>query len=103
MVPSVTLPACKAFLDAHPRPNWCWSGTPEALGRGGGLAALHAWCGHRVVAMDDSGRGRAAPRSGFVDARGHQPAQARRGAAPADACVSAGNTGALMALARYTC
>ena len=51
--------------------------------------------------MDDSGRSGAAPQEGFVDARRHQPGQAADDGRAAQACVSAGNTGALMAVARY--
>ena len=52
--------------------------------------------------MDDSVEVGAAPQARLVDAGGHLQLKARRrpGAA-ADACVSAGNTGALMALARF--
>ena len=56
---------------------------------------------HAASEVVDNGRaaGRcAAQEEGFVDARRRQPREGRR---RRDACVSAGNTGALMAIARF--
>ena len=100
--PEVILPACRAFVEAHP--------TVELLlvGRADALAAAAAWPRCRIV-----------PASEVVEM--HDPVELalRRkkdssmrvaiaqlkpdaeGRVAADACVSAGNTGALMALSRY--
>ena len=100
--PAVTLPACRAFLDAHPHAELVLVGRLEDL------TAVSAWQRCRVV-----------PASEVVQM--HDPIEValRRkkdssmrlaisqlqadasGQASADVCVSAGNTGALMALARY--
>src|SRR5258706_11457846 len=94
--PSVTLPACRAFLAAHP--------TAEVIlvGRADALAAARSWprCtvveASEVVEMDDpvevalrrkrDSSLRAALNQVKPDAEGHSVAHA---------CVSAGNTGAL--------
>jgi glycerol-3-phosphate acyltransferase PlsX len=101
--PSVTLPACRAFLDKHPQATWCSSARPRRWRRPR-LAALHPRHGHRGGGDGRPGRGGAAPQARFVDARGHRAAEGRRwpAQAAADACVSAGNTGALMAIWRAT-
>jgi glycerol-3-phosphate acyltransferase PlsX len=101
MVPSVTLPACKAFLDKHPEAELVLVGTAEALALRG-LAALHAGAATEVVAMDDpvevALRRKRTRRCAWPSA---QLKDGLRAARRADACVSAGNTGALMAVARY--
>jgi glycerol-3-phosphate acyltransferase PlsX len=95
--PAVTLPACKHFLDAHPLAELRLVGTAAAL------APARAWerCtlveASEVVAMDDPVE---------VALRRKKDSSMRIALsqvkdAAADACVSAGNTGALMALARY--
>ena len=40
--PSVTLPACRAFLDKHPQAELLLVGTRRRAGAGARLAALHA-------------------------------------------------------------
>lgn len=100
--PSVTLPACQSFLAAHPQAELVLVGTPE------GLAPALGWprCVHvhatEVVTMDDPVEValRRKKDSSMRVAISQLKAQGESGAA-ADACVSAGNTGALMALARY--
>jgi len=100
--PSVTLPACRAFLDAHPQAELLLVGHIDAL------APAKAWprCtligSTEVVDMHDSievalrrkkdSSMRVALLQLKADAAGH---------VAAGGCVSAGNTGALMALARY--
>ncbi|MBQ0935633.1 phosphate acyltransferase PlsX [Ideonella paludis] len=100
--PSVTLPACQSFLAAHPQAELVLVGTPE------GLAPALGWprCIHvhasEVVSMDDPVEValRRKKDSSMRVAISQLKAQGEVPAA-ADACVSAGNTGALMALARY--
>lgn len=100
--PSVTLPACRAFLDKHPSAELVLVGKPEAL------TAASAWPRCRVVAasevveMDDpievalrrkrDSSMRVAIQLLKADREGNAPV--------AHACVSAGNTGALMAVAK---
>jgi phosphate acyltransferase len=100
--PSVTLPACRAFLRAHPQADLVLVGTPDAL------AAATAWdrctlvTASDVVAMDDSVEValRRKRDSSMRVAIAQLKAEVGLSAA-ADVCVSAGNTGALMAVARY--
>jgi glycerol-3-phosphate acyltransferase PlsX len=95
--PAVTLPACKHFLDAHPLAELRLVGTAAAL------APARAWerCtlveASEVVAMDDPVE--VALRRKKDSSMRIALSQVKDDAA--DACVSAGNTGALMALARY--
>ncbi|HRI18367.1 MAG TPA: phosphate acyltransferase PlsX [Burkholderiaceae bacterium] len=100
--PRVTLPACRAFLDAHPGAALLLVGRPEAL------AAARSWprcaivAASEVVEMDDPVE--LALRRKKDSSMRLAIAQLRPGAegtVAADACVSAGNTGALMALSRY--
>lgn len=100
--PSVTLPACRAFLRAHPEAELILVGQPEAL------AAASAWprCtivpATEVVEMADpievALRRKKDSSMRVAIAQVKPDAQ---GAAAAQACVSAGNTGALMAVSRY--
>ncbi len=100
--PSVTLPACRAFLQRHPQARLVLVGSAAAL------AAARDWPGCQrveateVVAMDDpvelalrrkKDSSMRVAINQLVGADGAPPA--------AQVCVSAGNTGALMALARY--
>jgi glycerol-3-phosphate acyltransferase PlsX len=100
--PGVTLPACRAFLDSHPRAELLLVGARAAL------APVLAWPrstvveASEVVAMDDPievALRRKKDSSMRVAIAQVKPGD--DGQAAADACVSAGNTGALMALARY--
>ncbi len=94
--PAVTLPACKAFLAAHPNLELILVGQPQAL------AAARDWprctlvAATEVVTMDDSVE--VALRRKRDSSMRVAINQVKDGA---DACVSAGNTGALMALARF--
>ena len=101
--PSATLPACRALLDGHAQCRVLLVGQPEAMRPG---LDLHGLAGHprvdivpasEVVAMDDSVE---------IALRRKKDSSMRRAIelvkdGKADACVSSGNTGALMAVARY--
>lgn len=93
---SVTLPACRAFLDAHPQAQVLLVGLPEALA---GFAHPRAFvvAATEVVAMDDPLE--VALRKKRDSSMRVAIEQVKSGAA--QAAVSAGNTGALMAIARY--
>jgi glycerol-3-phosphate acyltransferase PlsX len=100
--PSVTLPACRAFLDAHPQAELI------LVGRAAELAGAAAWARCTVVAatevveMDDPieiALRRKKDSSLRVAVSQVKPGD--DGRAAAHACVSAGNTGALMAVSRY--
>ncbi len=94
--PSVTLPACQRFLAAHEEVRLLLVGRPEAL------AGLHheratVVAAADVVAMDDPVE--VALRKKRDSSMRVAIQQVKDGAA--HAAVSAGNTGALMAIARY--
>jgi glycerol-3-phosphate acyltransferase PlsX len=94
--PSVTLPACRAFLEKHPQAELVLVGTAE------GLAAAGAWprctrvVATEIVTMDDPVE--VALRKKRDSSMRVAIQQLKDGA---HACVSAGNTGALMAVSRY--
>jgi phosphate acyltransferase len=100
--PTVTLPACKAFLARHPDAELVLVGLPEAVHPAAAWARTRIVHASEVVAMDDSVE---------VALRRRKDSSMRvaisllkddtQGAPAAHACVSAGNTGALMAVARY--
>lgn len=97
---AATLPACKLFLDTHPSGRLRLYGLPEARERANSLLADSrcAWFdASDVVAMDDAIE---------VALRRKKNSSMRLAInavkdGEADAAVSAGNTGALMAIARY--
>ncbi len=100
--PAVTLPACRAFLDRYPGAELLLVGRPEALAAASGWPRCTIVAASEVVAMDDPvevALRRKKDSSMRVAISQLKPS----GDAPpaAHACVSAGNTGALMALARY--
>jgi glycerol-3-phosphate acyltransferase PlsX len=94
--PRVTLPACRHFLDRHPEAQLLLVGAPEALAP---LAHPRARVvsASEVVAMDDAVE--IALRKKKDSSMRVAIQQVKEG--QAQAAVSAGNTGALMALARY--
>ena len=100
---AVTLPACRAFLDRHPDAQLVLVGGAEALQAARGWARCTQVVTTEVVSMDDPVE--VALRRKRDSSMRVAIAQLRPGAdgsaATAEACVSAGNTGALMALARY--
>jgi glycerol-3-phosphate acyltransferase PlsX len=94
--PSVTLAACRRFLEAHPQAQLLLVGKPEAL-----TALDHprarVVAASEVVTMDDPVE--VALRRKKDSSMRVAIEQVKDGAA--QAAVSAGNTGALMAIARY--
>ncbi|MGE5866615.1 MAG: phosphate acyltransferase PlsX [Rhizobacter sp.] len=101
--PSVTLPACRAFLDAHPRAELILVGRAEALAPAAGWARCRVVAATEVVEMDDPVEValRRKKDSSLRVALSQVKGGADGAPAAADVCVSAGNTGALMAVARY--
>jgi glycerol-3-phosphate acyltransferase PlsX len=100
--PSVTLAACSAFLAAHPTAELLLVGRAADLSSAAGWPRCTVVAASEVVAMDDSievALRRKKDSSMRVAIR--QLKRIDDAPAPADACVSAGNTGALMAVARY--
>ncbi len=100
--PSVTLPACRAFAARHPAVQLLLVGDPVAL------AGAAAWAGctvvpaSEVVHMDDPVEvALRRKRDSSMRVAISQVKPNEDGICAADACVSAGNTGALMAVARY--
>ncbi|MDQ6628739.1 MAG: phosphate acyltransferase PlsX [Pseudomonadota bacterium] len=100
--PAITLPACRAFLAAHPEAELILVGQPEALASASGWTRCTHIAASEVVEMTDSVEValRRKKDSSLRVAVG-QVKPSDRGASPAQACVSAGNTGALMAVSRY--
>ena len=100
--PAVTLPACRAFLTAHPQAEVILVGRPEAL------TAARLWercttiAASEVVEMDDAIEvALRRKKDSSLRVALNQVKPDANGVAAAQACVSAGNTGALMAVARY--
>jgi glycerol-3-phosphate acyltransferase PlsX len=100
--PAVTLPACRAFLDSHPQARLVLVGMTTALEPARSWARCRLVEAREVVTMDDPievalrRKKDSSMRVAISQLIGND------GAAPAaQACVSAGNTGALMAVARY--
>lgn len=94
--PKVTLPACRQFLDAHPDVNLILVGLPDALQHFSHPRAIIVTASE-VVEMDDPLE---------VALRKKKDSSMRIAVekvkdAKAQAAVSAGNTGALMAISRY--
>ena len=100
--PSVTLPACRLFLDSHPQAELLLVGTADALAPAAGWPRCRLITASEVVSMDDAvevALRRKRDSSMRVAITQLKSSDGSPGAA--DACVSAGNTGALMAVARY--
>jgi glycerol-3-phosphate acyltransferase PlsX len=101
--PSVTLPACLAFLDSHPEAGIVLVGQPDVLAAQPQFSRIqsHPRCqvltATEVVTMDDPIE--VALRRKKDTSMRVAIAQVKDGRA--QAAVSAGNTGALMAIARY--
>ena len=101
--PSVTLPACQAFLAAHPQAELLLVGQPEALKAAASWPRVRIVPASEVVSMDDPievALRRKKDSSMRVAISQLKPGK-DGSAAAAQACVSAGNTGALMAVAKY--
>ncbi len=101
--PSVTLPACRSFLAAHPQADLLLVGTAEGLAPAQGWERCTRVVASEVVGMDDPIEvALRRKRDSSMRVAITQVKAGADGARPvADACVSAGNTGALMAVARY--
>jgi hypothetical protein len=100
--PSVTLPACKAFLDRHPDASLILVGTEEALRPAAQWPRVTCLAATEVVTMDDPVEvALRKKRNSSMRVAIAQVKPTDDGQRAADACVSAGNTGALMAVARY--
>jgi phosphate acyltransferase len=104
--PSVTLPACKAFLDSHPTAELLLVGKPEALGVAAGWSRCQIVPASEVVTMDDTvevalRRKRDSSMRVAVNLLKASTSTSPASPARADVCVSAGNTGALMAVSRF--
>jgi phosphate acyltransferase len=94
--PRITLPACRHFLEAHPEAQLLLVGAPDALASFQHPRARHVGASE-VVTMDDHVE--VALRKKKDSSLRVAIQQVKEG--QAQAAVSAGNTGALMALARY--
>ena len=94
--PAVTLPACRQFLDEHPRAQLLLVGLPQALSSFSHPRARMV-SATEVVSMEDAVE--VALRRKKDSSMRVAIEQVRDG--HAQAAVSAGNTGALMAIARY--
>jgi phosphate acyltransferase len=101
--PAVTLPAAKAFLDKHPAAELTLVGQAAALQPAAAWPRTTIVDAAEVVTMDDPVDVALRKKRGssmHVAIQQLKPDAARPGS-EAHACVSAGNTGALMAVARY--
>jgi glycerol-3-phosphate acyltransferase PlsX len=99
---AVTLPACRAFLARHPQAELVLVGTPEALRPAQAWQRCSAVHASEVIKMDDPLEVALRRKKDSSMRVAIAQLKASDGMAPnAHACVSAGNTGALMALARY--
>jgi len=99
---AVTLPACRAFLDKHPQAELLLVGSTAALEPARGWARCRIVAATDVVTMDDSVETALRRKRDSSMRVAILQLKAADGQVPAaDACVSAGNTGALMALARF--
>ena len=100
--PSVILPACRSFVDRHPQAQLLLVGDPAALGAASAWPRCAVVAASEVVRMDDPVEvALRRKRDSSMRVAITQVKPGEGGAAAADACVSAGNTGALMAVARH--
>jgi glycerol-3-phosphate acyltransferase PlsX len=100
--PEVTLPACRAFLAAHPAAELVLVGRAETIAEAEGWPRCTRIATSEVVEMTDSvetALRRKKDSSLRVAVSQVKPLADRPSLA--QACVSAGNTGALMAVSRY--
>lgn len=100
--PASTLPACREFLDLHPDARLILVGTAEAIEPARSWPRCTLVAASQVVTMDDPIE--TAMRQKRDSSMRVAISQLKAGPerpALAQACVSSGNTGALMAVARY--
>jgi len=94
--PSVTLPACRAFLEKHPAAELTLVGLAEPLAAARDWPRTRIVVAHEVVTMDDPIEVALRRKKGSSMRVAIEQVRS-----DAQACVSAGNTGALMAVSRY--
>jgi glycerol-3-phosphate acyltransferase PlsX len=94
--PSVTLPACRAFLDKHPAAELTLVGLAEALESARDWPRTRIVAATEVVTMDDPIEVALRRKKGSSMRVAIEQVRS-----DAQACISAGNTGALMAVSRY--
>jgi glycerol-3-phosphate acyltransferase PlsX len=100
--PSVTLPACRSFLAAHPEVEIVLVGQADALAPAAGWARCSSVVASEVVAMDDPLEvALRRKKDSSMRVAINQVKPDASGTSFAQACVSAGNTAALMAVSRY--
>ena len=100
--PSVTLPACQAFLASHPKADLVLVGTEAALQPAAAWPRCTLITATEVVTMEDPVEiALRRKKDSSMRVALSQLKRGPAGVAAADVCVSAGNTGALMAVARY--
>ena len=100
--PSVTLPACQDFLQHHPQAELVLVGTEQALQPARTWDRCRLVYASEVVTMDDPVEVALRKKRDSSMRVAISQVKAEEGQPPvAHACVSAGNTGALMAVARY--
>lgn len=100
--PSVTLPACQEFLRAHPDAHLLLVGSAEALAPAAAWPRTSIVPASEVVAMDDPVEvALRRKKDSSMRVAINLLKRAADGQARADVVVSAGNTGALMAISRY--
>ena len=100
--PSVTLPAAQVFLAAHPQAELVLVGLPQAMAEAARWPRCHVVHAAEVVTMEDTVEVALRRKKQSSMRVAINQLKSADGAAPlAHACVSAGNTGALMAVARY--
>jgi glycerol-3-phosphate acyltransferase PlsX len=100
--PSVILPACRSFLESHPEAELILVGRADALGAAAGWSRATIVAASEVVEMTDSLEiAMRRKKDSSLRVAVKQVRTDRDGAALAQACVSAGNTAALMAVSRY--
>jgi glycerol-3-phosphate acyltransferase PlsX len=100
--PVVILPACRAFLASHPEAELILVGRPDALAPARGWERCSIVGANEVVEMTDSIEvALRRKKDSSLRVAVTQVKPGADGTSPAQACVSAGNTGALMAVSRY--
>ncbi|MBH9553304.1 phosphate acyltransferase PlsX [Inhella gelatinilytica] len=100
--PAATLPACQAFLSSHPHAELLLVGRPETVGVARHWPRCTVIEANEVVAMDDPVEvALRRKKDSSLRVAINQLKAADGIPAAADACVSSGNTGALMAVARF--
>ena len=99
---AVTLPACRSFLAAHPHAELLLVGRTDALAGAANWPRCRIVAASEVVEMSDSIEiALRRKKNSSLRVAVSQVKPDASGVAAAQACVSAGNTGALMAVSRY--